>query len=132
LALASIKSWDVFPMPCGMHKHCVTRSMLSSAEAKLLADLPDRRAFQRGICIFLKELQKTPPDTVLVNYSGHGMQKGGTVYMLPRDADLEDTTCEPDVGFLPIRDIFKWCHEDLDMLARMLNQPRPVRSPLSS
>ena len=124
-------------MPCGMHKHCATRSMLSRAEAKLLADLPDRRAIQRGIRIFLKELQKAPPDTVLVNSSGHGMQKGGTSMALciccpPRDSDLEDTTCEPDVGFLPIRDIFKWCCEDLDMLARMLNPPRPVRSPLSS
>ena len=46
--------------------------------------------------------------------------------MLPGDANPEDKKCEPDVDFLPIRDIFKWCREDLDMLARMLNPPRQV------
>ena len=86
----------------------------------------DRRAIQRGIRNFLKELQKAPPDTVFVNYSGHGMQKGGTVYMLPGDADLGDSACDLDADFLPIRDIFKYFREDLDMLARMLNPPRQV------
>jgi len=39
----------------------------------------NRKAIQKGIVNFLKEpgLQKAPPATVLVNYSGHGMQKGG-------------------------------------------------------
>ena len=48
------------------------------------------------------------------------MQKGGTVYILPRDADLGDSACDLDADFLPIRDIFKYFREDLDMLA----QPR--------
>jgi len=99
-------------------------------EYKVLGCLPnavrDRRAIQRGIRNFLKELQKAPPDTVFVNYSGHGMQKGGTVYMLPGDADLGDSACDLDADFLPIRDIFKYFREDLDMLARMLNPPRQV------
>jgi hypothetical protein len=97
---------------------------LTRCRAKLLADLPDRRAIQRGIRNFLKELQKAPPDTVLVTYSGHGMQKGGTVYILPGDADLGDSACDLDADFLPIRDIFKYFREDLNMLARMLNPPR--------
>ena len=47
-------------------------------------------------------------------------KKGGTVYMLPGDADLDDPTCKPDSDFLPIRDIFTWCREDLDVLARQV------------
>jgi hypothetical protein len=58
---------------------CDKVNALPRCRAKLLADLPDRRAVQKGIVNFLKEpgLQKAPPATVLVNYSGHGMQKGG-------------------------------------------------------
>jgi len=103
--------------------------MLSlAAGQKLLLDLPDRKAIRECIRNFLLEpgLQKAPPDTVLVNYSGHGMQKGGTVHMLPGDANPEDKKCEPDVDFLPIRDIFKWCREDLDMFAHDLDPPRQV------
>jgi hypothetical protein len=66
-----------------------------------------------------------PTETVYINYSGHGMQKAGTVYMLPEDADL-DPACDPDAEFLPLRDIFKYCREDLDMLARDLDPPRQV------
>ena len=105
---------------------CEKVNALPHCRAKLLADLPDRRAIQRGIRNFLRELQKAPPDTVFVHYSGHGMQRGGTVYMLPGDADLGDSACDPDADFLPIRDIFKYFREDLDMLARMLNPPRQV------
>jgi hypothetical protein len=105
---------------------CSRVNALPHCRAKLLADLPDRRAIQRGIRNFLRELQKAPPDTVFVNYSGHGMQKGGTVYMLPGDADLGDSACDLDADFLPIRDIFKYFREDLDMIARMLNPPRQV------
>jgi hypothetical protein len=87
---------------------CDKVNALPRCRAKLLADLPDRRAIRDGIRNFLIEpgLQKAPPDT-LVNYSGHGMQKGGTVYMLPGDANPGDTKCEPEVDFLSIRDIFK-------------------------
>ena len=46
--------------------------------------------------------------------------------MLTGDANPGDTKCEPDVDFLPIRDIFKWCREDLDVLARDLNPPKPI------
>jgi hypothetical protein len=105
---------------------CGRVNALPHCRAKLLTDLTDRRAIQRGIRNFLKELQKAPPDTVFVHYSGHGMQRGGTVYMLPGDADLGDSACDPDADFLPIRDIFKYFREDLDMLARMLNPPRQV------
>jgi len=100
---------------------------LPRCRAKLLVDLPDRKAIQRGIRNFLKEpgLRKMPPETVYINYSGHGMQKGATVYMLPEDADL-DPACDPDAEFLPLRDIFKYCREDLDMLARDLDPPRQV------
>jgi hypothetical protein len=107
---------------------CDRVNALPRCRAKLLADLPDRRAIREGIRNFLIEpgLQKAPPEMVLVNYSGHGMQKGGTVYMLPGNANPGDTKCEPDVDFLPIRDIFKYFREDLDMLARNLNPPRKV------
>ena len=46
--------------------------------------------------------------------------------MLPGDADLGDSACDLDADFLPIRDIFKYFREDLDMIARMLNPPRQV------
>eukprot|EP00802_Teleaulax_amphioxeia_P003339 Tamp_03342.p1 GENE.Tamp_03342~~Tamp_03342.p1 ORF type:complete len:1150 (-),score=276.67 Tamp_03342:25-3474(-) len=107
---------------------CDRVNALPHCLARLLADLPDRRALQKGIRTFLKEpgLQQMPPETVLINYSGHGTQRGGTVYMLPGDADLDDATCEPDADFLPIRDIFKWCREDLDKVARDLDLPRRV------
>ena len=64
---------------------------LPRCRAKLLVDLPDRKAIQRGIRHFLYEpgLRRMPPETAYINYSGHGMQKGGTVYMLPKDADLD-------------------------------------------
>jgi hypothetical protein len=105
---------------------CNKVNALPDCRAKLLKDLHDRKAIRIGIRQFLKDLQKAPPGTVLVNYSGHGMQRGGTVYLLPGDADLSETTCEPDNDFLPIQEILKWCREDLDMLARMLNPPRQV------
>ena len=49
---------------------------------------------KRGIRNVLQNLEKAPPQTVLVNYAVHGMQMGGTVYMLPRDADLGDSACD--------------------------------------
>ncbi|MFN6096673.1 MAG: caspase domain-containing protein [Dolichospermum sp.] len=106
---------------------CERVNELPRCRAKLLVDIPDRKAIQRGIRNFLKEpgLQKMPTETVYINYSGHGMQKAGTVYMLPEDADL-DPACDPDAEFLPLRDIFKYCREDLDMLARDLDPPRQV------
>jgi hypothetical protein len=106
---------------------CERVNELPRCRAKLLVDLTDRKAIQRGIRNFLKEpgLQKMPTETVYINYSGHGMQKAGTVYMLPEDADL-DPACDPDAEFLPLRDIFKYCREDLDMLARDLDPPRQV------
>ena len=48
------------------------------------------------------------------------------MYMLTGDANPGDTKCEPDVDFLSIRDIFKWCREDLDVLARDLNPPKQI------
>jgi hypothetical protein len=107
---------------------CDKVNALPRCRAKLLADVPDRISIREGIRNFLIEpgLQKDPPDTVLVNYSGHGIQKGGTVYMLPGGANPGDSKCEPDVEFLSIRDMFKWCREDLDLLARDLDPPRQV------
>ena len=46
--------------------------------------------------------------------------------MLPGNANPGDTKCEPDVDFLSIRDIFKWCRDDLDVLARDLDPPPQV------
>ena len=99
---------------------------LPRCRAQLLADMPDRKSLRSGIRDFLRRpgLQQMPPETVLINCSGHGMQKDGAVYILPLNAELND--CEPDADFLPVRDIFKWCREDLDAVARDLDPPRQV------
>ena len=64
-----------------------------------------------------------PPETLYINYSGHGMQREALYVCCPRDADL-DPACDPE--FLPLRDIFKYFRVDLDTLARDLDPPRQV------
>ena len=118
---------------------CDRVNALPRCRAKLLTDVPNSKAVETGIRSFLQEpgLQSMPPETVLVNYSGNGMQMGGhcvyahthththTHTVLPGEADLDNTTCHPERDFLPIWDIFKWFREDLDMLTH----PQPQFAP---
>ena len=105
---------------------CKKVNALPRCKAQLLADRPDLITLRSGIRDFLRQpgLQKMPPETVLVNISGHGMQKDGTVYVLPLNAELND--CEPDKDFLSTRDIFEYCRKDLDMLVRQSSPPKEV------
>ena len=77
-------------MPSVMHERFANGSMSCRAAGRnslwiyLIAKL-FKEAFESFECLFeylcdLKEprLQKMPPETVYINYSGHGMQKAGT------------------------------------------------------
>ena len=95
--------------------------------AELLENLESEKAIRVGIQKFFdrKGLQETPPKFVCIVCSGHGMQIGATVYLLPEGADPNDRHCRPDKEFFALSDIFHCCDE-LDSHARRLENPHAV------
>jgi len=56
-----------------------------------------REDLKNCIRLFLQreELQKSPPQGVLIEYSGHVIQKDGNVYLLPGNSNPEDKVFDP-------------------------------------
>jgi len=97
-------------------------------KAEVREDVQTREDLKNCIRLFLQreELQKSPPQGVLIEYSGHGMQKCGTVYLLPGNADPGADTFDPEYDAFTLGDILRFCREDLDDHAA-----REKRAPVS-
>jgi serine/threonine protein kinase len=89
---------------------------IPGCKAEVREDVQTREDLKNCIRLFLQreELQKCPPSGVLIEYSGHGMQKGGNVYLLPGNSNPEDPTFDPNTDPFPLGDILRFCREDLD------------------
>jgi hypothetical protein len=97
-------------------------------KAEVRENVQTREDLKNCIRLFLQreELQKSPPQGVLIEYSGHGMQTCGNVYLLPGNADPEADTFDPEYDAFTLRDILRFCREDLDDHAA-----REKRAPVS-
>ena len=98
--------------------HCKVK-----AEVRINEDLRTRTGFNTCIRTFLQRdgLQLTPPETVLIAYSGHGGQKEG-VYLLPGGVDATD--CE-ESDLFSLGQMLTLCRVKLDRNAR--DKLKPVR-----
>ena len=78
-----------------------------------------------------KGLKEKPPKLVCLVYNGHGMQHGGTVYLLPEGANPTrqnssgQNLCKPDKEFVALSDVFDACYE-FDCHARRLEGRQDV------
>jgi hypothetical protein len=78
-----------------------------------------------------KGLKEKPPKLVCLVYNGHGMQHGGTVYLLPEGANPTrqnssgQNLCKPDKEFVALSDVFDACYE-FDCHARRLEDRQDV------
>jgi len=54
---------------------------------------------------------------VLITYSGHGIQHGGKVYLIPGDVNPDGPTRDFETDFFPLSDILRFCKDDLDAQA---------------
>ena len=83
-------------------------------KAEVREDVQTNEDLLKCIRHFLQreELQRSPPRGVLIEYSGHGMQKDGNVYLLPGNSNPEDPTFDPNTDPFPLGDILRFCRED--------------------
>jgi hypothetical protein len=85
-------------------------------KAEVREDVQTNEDLLKCILHFLQreELQKRPPRGVLIEYSGHGMQEGGNVYLLPGNSNPADTTFDSTYNAFPLGEILRFCRKDLD------------------
>ncbi len=92
---------------------------LAGAHVQLLVDGADTPPTERNILRALKSLEETASeeDIVLVYFSGHGIERGGTPYLLPCDVDLSivEDTAVPLQRLLRVREV-SWCQVQVVIL----------------
>ena len=97
---------------------------VEGCRAELLENPRDVLAMSRAMKRILgrEGLKQSPPKVVVIVYCGHSMQRGAKIYFLPANANPADPDCEPDVEFLHLSQIWKFCKQ-LDDHARSLTPP---------
>jgi uncharacterized caspase-like protein len=86
------------------------------AHATLLSNLKDKAAMEKALKVFLSQIRQ-PPRTVLVYFSGHGLQEGDQIFLVPTGASPSN-----------VHELRQQClsHDDVFRILKQDLQDRPL------
>jgi len=90
---------------------------LPNCRAELLDDVKNSTDLVKRIKKFLQNLQPSPPNVVLITYSGHGGEQKGSICLIPCEVNPCDEEVL-DIEFVSLLQILELCRDFLDQPAR--------------